>query len=112
VAESLNVWDICALIAHSRGYCGSSLHGRIVAMAYALPRINLRPPAAPQQAAKQAAFAATWDEVNVPATVDVQQLAGAMQQALALPSSALQDTADRLVTQYRCGFEALRHPLA
>lgn len=112
VAESLNIWDICALIAHSRGYCGSSLHGRIVAMAYALPRINLRPPAAPQQAAKQAAFAATWDEVNVPATVDVPQLAGAMQQALALPSSALQDTADRLVTQYRCGFKALRHPLA
>ncbi|PHM18776.1 MAG: chromosome condensation regulator RCC1 [Curvibacter sp. PD_MW3] len=111
VAESLNVWDICALIAHSRGYCGSSLHGRIVAMAYALPRINLRPPAAPQQAAKQAAFAATWDEVNVPATVDVQQLAGTMQQALVLPASVLQDMADRLVTQYRRGFEALRSPL-
>jgi len=112
VAESLNIWDICALIAHSRGYCGSSLHGRIVAMAYALPRINLRPPASPQQAAKQAAFAATWDDANVPATVDVQQLAGAMQQALALPSRALQDTADRLAAQYRRGFEALRAQLA
>ncbi|MDP1654738.1 MAG: polysaccharide pyruvyl transferase family protein [Hylemonella sp.] len=111
VAESLNVWDICALIAHSRGYCGSSLHGRIVAMAYALPRINLRPPASPQQAAKQAAFAATWDDANVPATVDVPQLADAMQQALALPSRALQDTADRLAAQYRRGFEALRTQL-
>lgn len=112
VAESLNVWDICALIAHSRGYCGSSLHGRIVAMAYALPRVNLRPPTSPQQAAKLAAFAATWDDANVPTSVDVLQLADAMQQALALPSRALQDTADRLAAQYRRGFEALRAQLA
>ncbi len=112
VAESLNIWDLCALIAYSRGYCGSSLHGRIVAMAYALPRINLRPPISMQQAAKQAAFAATWEDANVPTTVDVQHLAAAMQQALALPSSALQDTAERLAAQYRRGFEAMRTQLA
>src|SRR5262249_40319585 len=34
VAESLDVWDLCALVAGSRGFCGSSLHGRILAMAY------------------------------------------------------------------------------
>ena len=41
IFTSLDIWDICALIAASRAYCGSSLHGRIVAMAYALPRLNL-----------------------------------------------------------------------
>jgi len=35
IFTSLNLWDICALLAFSRGYCGSSLHGRIVAMAVA-----------------------------------------------------------------------------
>jgi len=31
--QSLDVWDICALIASAQGYCGSSLHGWILAQA-------------------------------------------------------------------------------
>jgi hypothetical protein len=31
------VWDICALIASSAGFCGGSLHGRIVAEAFDVP---------------------------------------------------------------------------
>ncbi len=108
VAESLNLWDICALIAHSRGYCGSSLHGRIVAMAYALPRVNLRATAtAAEQPSKQAAFAATWEEAPVPGTVAVNDLASAIQQALALDPARLQRTARQLVIEYRQGFAAL-----
>lgn len=37
VFESLDIWDICALIASSAAYCGSSLHGRIVAEAFGVP---------------------------------------------------------------------------
>lgn len=37
VFESLDVWDICALIASSAAFCGSSLHGRIVAEAFGVP---------------------------------------------------------------------------
>lgn len=107
IFNSLHVWDICALIAHSRGYCGSSLHGRIVAMAYALPRVNLCPPPAIGQPGKQAAFAATWEEVDVPATIGVGDIAQGMQRALALDPGPLQRTARRLVAQYRQGFEAM-----
>jgi len=32
--QSLDVWDICALIASAQGYCGSSLHGWILAQAF------------------------------------------------------------------------------
>ena len=46
VFQSLQLWDICALIAGSRGFCGSSLHGRIVATAFARPRLNVLAPQA------------------------------------------------------------------
>jgi len=41
---SLHLWDICALIAASRGVVSRSLHGRIVALAYGLPRVSLVSP--------------------------------------------------------------------
>ena len=107
VFESLDIWDICALIANSHAYCGSSLHGRIVAMAFALPRINLRHPASTTHASKQAAFAATWEEPGVPATVDVGDIAEGIRHALAVAPDQLQRTARRLVTQYRQGFDVM-----
>ena len=108
VFESLDVWDICALIANSRGYCGSSLHGRIVAMAFALPRINVRHPASTGQPGKQDAFAATWDDAGTPGTVDVGGIAEGIRQALALDPESLERTASRLVAQYRQGFAVVR----
>ncbi len=112
VFESLHLWDICALIARSRGYCGSSLHGRIVAMACALPRLNLRAPASGAHPDKQAAFAATWEEADVPGTVGVGDMARGIGQALALDPGQLRRTARRLAAQYRQGFEALCDGLA
>jgi hypothetical protein len=107
VFSSLELWDICALIANSRAYCGSSLHGRIVAMAFALPRVNLRHPLSTNHPSKQAAFAATWEETGVPATVDVREIAEGIHHALAVDAVQLQRTARRLVTQYRQGFESI-----
>ncbi|MGH9578746.1 MAG: hypothetical protein ACRD3R_15010, partial [Terriglobales bacterium] len=104
---SLDIWDICALIANSRAYCGSSLHGRIVAMAFALPRVNLRHPASTNHPSKQAAFTVTWEETSVPATVDVREIAEGIRDALAVDPEQLQRTARRLVTQYREGFDAI-----
>jgi hypothetical protein len=34
---SLDIWELCALIAASDGFAGSSLHGRIVAQAFGVP---------------------------------------------------------------------------
>ncbi len=41
IFESLDIWDICALLARSRGFVGSSLHGRIVAEAFGHPAVSL-----------------------------------------------------------------------
>ncbi len=41
IFDSPNIWDICALLARSRGFVGSSLHGRIVAEAFGKPAVSL-----------------------------------------------------------------------
>jgi hypothetical protein len=111
IFTSLNLWDICSLIAHSRAYCGSSLHGRIVAMAFALPRINLRHPAEASKETKQSAYAATWEVPNMPATTEVQRISPDMRKIMALDLAALQHQARELTSRYRNEFEVIRAKL-
>lgn len=98
--ESLNLWDICALIAASRGAVGSSLHGRIVALAYGLPRVSLIPPQQGDRPLKAAAFAETWEPDSVPRGVTVDEIERAVMQALAAPADVLQDNAASLRAHY------------
>jgi hypothetical protein len=97
---SLHLWDICALIAYARVYCGSSLHGRIVAMAFARPRINIVHANAAQQSSKQAAFAATWEPGEIAATTHVDGVADAIAAALETDVALMNDTATELVRRY------------
>lgn len=107
IFTSLNLWDICALIANSHAYCGSSLHGRIVAMAFALPRLNLRHPAETSLLTKQAAYATTWEAPGMPITAEVQHISQGLRQAMAADTETLQHTARNLVTRYHKEFEAI-----
>ncbi|MEX3931947.1 polysaccharide pyruvyl transferase family protein [Paraburkholderia phymatum] len=107
VFDSLNIWDICALIAHSHGYLGSSLHGRIVAMAFARPRINLLHDGDLVRPCKQTAFAETWEDADWPKAVSVSGLADGVNDALSVERNRLDQTAARLVTLYRNDFPTL-----
>jgi hypothetical protein len=62
IMTSLHLWDICALLANCAAYAGSSLHGRIVAAAYALPRVTLCRSDTGSGHAKHAAYVRTWEE--------------------------------------------------
>jgi hypothetical protein len=101
--QSLNLWDICALIAHSRAFCGSSLHGRIVAMAFGIPRINVQHPGDGTASAttKQTAYASTWEHDGILGAVAPDEVAMGVMQALAAPQNALAATAERLRSAYR-----------
>lgn len=99
--ESLDIWDICALIAGSRGYCGSSLHGRIVAMAHALPRVNLVRDGTGGQASKQAAYARTWERPGQPGVVPPPELAAGLLAALAQEAGRLHAVARDCVAACR-----------
>ena len=109
---SLDLWDLCALIACSRGYCGSSLHGRIVAMAFARPRVNLHAPGPPGGTDKVAAFAETWDEPALPASVDADCAEVGIGRALAADPALLCRRAAALVGDYRRGFEPIGQALS
>lgn len=98
--ESLNLWDICALIAASRGAVGSSLHGRIIALAYELPRVSLIPPQQGDRPLKTTAFAETWEPGSVPRGVTVDEVERAVMQALAAPVDVLRDNATSLRARY------------
>jgi hypothetical protein len=94
--HSLNLWDICALIAFARCYLGSSLHGRIVAMAYALPRLNLCLPGQEGLPSKQAAYAATWDLPAMPGVVPTHAMPEALARAMGSDAQARRQLADLL----------------
>lgn len=55
--HSLNVWDICALLAGAKAYCGTSLHGWILSRAMG---VEARPFPVEMRLAKQFAYADTW----------------------------------------------------
>lgn len=102
VVESLHLWDIAALIASSQGYCGNSLHGRIVAIAYALPRVGLALAHA-GIGAKQSAFAHTWEPAGQPDMASVNDLAQTMLRALAVTPETRRTVAASLAEAHRQG---------
>jgi hypothetical protein len=97
---SLHLWELCALIAASRGVVGSSLHGRIVALAYGLPRVSLMLPQQGGRPGKTSAFAETWEPDAVPRSVTLDRIEPAVLQALAVPADVLQDNAAQLRACY------------
>ncbi len=109
-----HVFDICAVIATARGYTGSSLHGRIVAMAHGVPRLNLHCDADAQRVDKQRVYAATWEEPGAPVSAtagDVDALATALDAALDTDMTVLTETARRLAAAARDGFVEARSAL-
>jgi hypothetical protein len=100
IFRSLHVWDICGLIAASCGVVCSSLHGRIVALAYGLPRVSLIPPQQGRRPDKRTAFAETWEPPAVPRSVTVSQIEAAVMKSLALSAGILQKNAADLRAHY------------
>ncbi|WP_194711925.1 polysaccharide pyruvyl transferase family protein [Noviherbaspirillum soli] len=104
ILHSLNLWNICALIAGARCYLGSSLHGRIVAMAYALPRLNLGLPGQEGVPTKQAAYAATWDMPAMPGVLPVHALPEGLHRAMGTDPQARRELGDRLAECCLAGY--------
>lgn len=107
IMESARLWDICALIAGSRACVASSLHARIVATAFGLPRLSLVPPGGSGQSRKLAAYLDTWELPGLPACVDPAGLADALLRALAANAGALERQAQSLSATCRAGLAGL-----
>ncbi len=111
VFESLNVWDICALLARCRGYCGSSLHGRIVSMAFGRPRVNVQPSREAPKPSKQRAYVQTWDGEHGPGVVEPEGIAKGCLEVLRADGAPLDAQASRMARDFREGFERVRAAL-
>jgi hypothetical protein len=109
VFEALDIWDICALIAGSRGFCGSSLHGRIVALAYGMPRLSLVQAGADES--KLQAFVRTWDAAHPAGTAPPLRIAAALLPALHAGVDEGRHESIRLAKLYRERFGELRAAL-
>nr|WP_244817996.1 polysaccharide pyruvyl transferase family protein [Caballeronia sp. Lep1P3] len=109
--DSLNVWDICALIAASAGFVGSSLHGRIVAMAYGKPRVNVLHPDDAARTGKHTAYAQTWEGAGAARVVPIDDLEAAARDALNAEAHALTERASALARTYRAGVAPLTRKL-
>jgi polysaccharide pyruvyl transferase WcaK-like protein len=107
VATSTDLWQLVALIAQSRGFCGSSLHGNIVAAAFGLPRLALRAPAGPRPA-KVEAYTDAWELPGLPGSAAIADLGRGLRRAFAADRTALAAHAARLALQARAGFAALQ----
>jgi len=102
VFASLDIWDICALLSNAAAYCGSSLHGRIVAEACGRPAVNLVRDA--DRMTKQAAHALSWGYGSLPTVLTPAGLAAGVSGVLRQKTSAFDAHVDHLASLATAAF--------
>lgn len=101
--QSLNIWDICALLSHCRAFCGSSLHGRIIANSFGRPGVSF---AAAGKGNKLAAYLQSHLPPDGAEVQPLALLANALLRALATPGERLKQHATQQAEQARQGCAA------
>lgn len=101
IFQSLHLWDICALIASSRAFCGSSLHGCIVAAAYSLPHVILISPRQRNRPGKSEAYMETWDPAAVKHDASKNDSGADLIRSVQQSMEQLEEKSARLVDLYR-----------
>lgn len=97
---SKKIWEVASFLLHSRLYCGSDLDSRIICMSGGVARISF-----PDQTASTRSYCELWEHDHVPIEFEVEEdWADALQQALDVDLSVLQQHANELHARY---FEAL-----
>ncbi len=108
VAGTLDIWDLCALIAGSVATIGSSLHARIVAGAFGRPCVSLQPAGAVERIRKIDAWVETWEPTAAATVATPDRLSAALHAALDADPVTLHEQAHSLAQRCRDGFAALR----
>jgi len=109
VFESLDVWDLCALLAHAHACLCSSLHGGIVARAFGVPALGLEPPR-PAQGRKLAAYGSTWHALDAPVVRHVEDLGASLRRALAGEAAVRRAHASERASRALAALRALLAP--
>lgn len=82
VFDEVGIWDIMCLIAHAKVYMGTSLHGAITAMSYAVPYVGVAVP-------KLNSYLQTWGVEGINRVVTLDGLHDGFQQAVGVNRASL-----------------------
>ena len=109
VFESLDIWELCALLAHAHACLCSSLHGGIVARAFGVPALGLEPPR-PAQGRKLAAYGSTWHALDAPVVRHFETIGASLREALAGDAAARRAHAAERASRALAALRALLAP--
>lgn len=102
VFEEVTIWDIMYLIAHARVYMGTSLHGAITAMSYAVPYVGLAVP-------KLNSYLHTWGVAETNHTVRLDELQEGFQKAMGIDLASLDRSRMLQIQAAEDSFSRIRH---
>lgn len=100
--EKLNIYDIMYLIANSRFFAGTSLHGNITAMSYAIPHIGLN-----RKISKLDNYLKTWDLEEQNHCIDFEELYDEFKIISKIPERNLEDKRKQLIELTIGNFEEM-----
>lgn len=100
--HSLNIWDICALLRHCRAFCGTGLHGRIIANSFARPAVSF---AAAGKGNKLAAYLHSHLPPDGAEVAPLNGISHALAQSRACNPSLLTQAAQHAASDARHGCE-------
>ncbi|WP_057940496.1 polysaccharide pyruvyl transferase family protein [Algoriphagus resistens] len=95
-----NIWDIMYLIANAKCYVGTSLHGAITALSYAVPHVGLK-------VEKLGAYLATWGLKGNQRSVEFPEIYKQFQIATAAFKEDLEASRDRQLDEIKKGFDKM-----
>lgn len=99
--ENRDVWSQVATITRSRCFIGTSLHGRIVASSYSIPRVSL-------ENKKVSAYAESWDGSIQPFDVKSFQIAECVLRAVNTETETLRAHAEDMSNRVLAGYTKLK----
>lgn len=94
------IWDIMYLIAGSKCYIGTSLHGAITGMSYAVPQVGLK-------VEKLSAYLSTWGVDGNRDAVEFSGLYDRFVAATGVSLKILEESRDRQFVEIRKGFDLM-----
>ena len=100
--EKLNIYDIMYLIANSRFFAGTSLHGNITAMSYAVPHIGLN-----REISKLDNYLKTWDLEEQNHCIDFEELYNEFKIISKISEKKLKDKRNELINLTIRNFEEI-----
>lgn len=96
--DDINIWDIMYLIASSKTYVGTSLHGAITAMSYGVPYVGLK-------GAKVNSYLSTWGVEGINKTFDFDEMDLGFAIAQQVGKSTLFNSKEQQLLEIRKSFD-------